>query len=154
MTGVTAASVPRTLYVAPTGSDAGTCTLAAPCLTIGHAVAAAAPGDTIVVEAGTCHEAVVVGKRLTLAGHHAIIDAAGILASVPGPRAANGIIGWGVLIVGPDSAGSVTTSAGSFSPTRSGRPRATRSPAASPATTSSTAASPWRRTTARPSPIP
>ncbi len=107
MTGATAAAVPQTLYVATTGSDAGACTFAAPCLTIGHAVATAVPGDTIVVRAGTYREAVVVAKRLTLIGHHAVIDATGILASVPGPLAANGIIGWGVLIVGPGSAGSV-----------------------------------------------
>ena len=42
-----------TLYVSPTGSDTGACSQAAPCATIGHAVAVAAAGDTIVVESGT-----------------------------------------------------------------------------------------------------
>jgi Periplasmic copper-binding protein (NosD) len=96
-----------TLFVSPSGSDTGPCSWASPCQTIGHAVDAAAPGSRIVVRAGTYHEAVVIPKRLTVVGRHAVIDADGILASVPGPLGDQGIIGWGVLIVGPGSAGTV-----------------------------------------------
>ncbi len=102
-----AAAGPSRLYVSPAGSDGGACSWAAPCQTIGHTVGVAAPGSTIVVRAGTYHEAVVIPKRLRLVGHNAVIDADGILASVPGPLADAGIVGWGVLIVGPDSAGTV-----------------------------------------------
>ncbi len=101
-----AASMGR-LYVSPGGSDGGPCSWAAPCQTIGHAVGVATPGSIIVVRSGTYHEAVVIPKRLTIIGHSATIDVSGILASVPGPLADNGIIGWGVLIAGPGSAGTV-----------------------------------------------
>ncbi len=106
LTGVVAAAVPKTFYVATNGSDANACSFAAPCLTIGHAIGVASPGARIIVRSGTYHEAVVITKRLTLLGRHAVIDASGILASVPGPLAANGIIGWGVLIAGPGAKGS------------------------------------------------
>ena len=48
--------------------------------TIGSAVAAAAPGDTIQVNGGTYHETVVVDKALSLIGsqHHTVIDALGL----------------------------------------------------------------------------
>jgi hypothetical protein len=95
------------LYVSPSGSDAGPCSRTAPCQTIGHAVMVAAPGSRIIVRAGTYHEAVVIPKQLRLIGHHAVIDADGLMASIPGPLGAQGIIGWGVLIVGPDAAGTV-----------------------------------------------
>ncbi|HEU4989481.1 MAG TPA: right-handed parallel beta-helix repeat-containing protein [Gemmatimonadaceae bacterium] len=76
------------------GKDAGDC-LAAPCRTIGYAVAQARAGDTVSVDSGTYREAVTLSKRITLIGHHATIDAAGQTAP------ANG-----VLIVGDSSAGS------------------------------------------------
>jgi len=102
-----AAAGPHKLFVSPSGNDAGSCSRWAPCQTIGHAVQVAAPGTKIVVRAGTYREAVVIPKQLRLIGHHAVIDASGLLASVPGPLNDQGIVGWAVLIVGPDSAGTV-----------------------------------------------
>jgi hypothetical protein len=54
--------------VAPSGSDGAAGSAAAPWRTIGHAVAAAPSGSTIVVRGGTYHESVVVpyGRRVTL----------------------------------------------------------------------------------------
>jgi parallel beta-helix repeat protein len=76
--GPVALASPSTLYVSPTGSDTGACAEAAPCATIGHAVAVAAPGDTIVVGPGTYDEQVVITEPLTLMGQGLpVIDAAG-----------------------------------------------------------------------------
>jgi hypothetical protein len=100
------AAAPR-LFVSPSGSDAGSCSWAHPCQTIGHAVMVAMPGTRIIVRSGTYNEAVVIPKRLTLIGHGAVIDASGTMGSIPGPLGEQGIIGWGMLIVGPDAAGTV-----------------------------------------------
>ena len=60
-------------FVAPTGSDAGNlCTVqAAPCATIGRAVAAACAGETVDVAEGTYAEDVTIDKPL-------VVDASGI----------------------------------------------------------------------------
>ncbi len=63
-------------HVSPTGEDAGSC-LRSPCATIAFAVHQAHPGDTISVDSGTYHEAVLITKRVTLLGHQATIDVAG-----------------------------------------------------------------------------
>lgn len=68
----------KVLYVAPSGSDAATCTRTAPCQTIGHAVAVARRGATVIVLAGTYAEQVTVSQRLSLVGRgRAAIDATG-----------------------------------------------------------------------------
>jgi hypothetical protein len=73
-----AAASSATLYVSPGGSDAGSCTSANPCKTIGHAVSVAAPGDRIVVRRGTYAETVTVPVTLHLVGRHwPTIDATG-----------------------------------------------------------------------------
>ncbi len=102
-----AAAAPHKLFVSPSGDDAGSCSRSAPCQTINHAVAVASPGNRIIVRSGTYHEAVVIPKSLRLIGHHAVIDASGLLADVGGQLGQQGIVGWGVLIVGPGSAGTV-----------------------------------------------
>jgi parallel beta-helix repeat protein len=54
-------------YVSPSGSDANPGSIDAPFLTIGHAVAAARPGATIVVRAGTYRESLgSITKRVTI----------------------------------------------------------------------------------------
>ncbi len=75
-----AAPTTTTLYVsASTGSDSNACTAAAPCATIGHAVAQAAAGDTIMVAPGTYDEQVTITVPLTLEGSSgSIIDASGL----------------------------------------------------------------------------
>jgi len=83
--------------VTPTGADVGDCS-AAPCQTIGYAVAQADAGDRIDVAAGTYAETVQITKRLTLVGDGAVIDAAGQDAP---PN--------GVVISGADAAGTVLT---------------------------------------------
>ncbi len=70
--------VAQVLYVSPAGSDAGACTKAAPCKTIGHAVSVAGNGATVVVLSGTYAEQVTISKRLSLVGNgHPTIDATG-----------------------------------------------------------------------------
>ena len=83
-----------TLYVSPTGSNAGACTKKAPCKTIGVAVAKAAKGDTVKVERGTYDEQVTLTSDISLIGvHKPVIDATGQ--------------GNGVLIKGPGANGAL-----------------------------------------------
>jgi hypothetical protein len=59
------------LYVAqadPNASDAGSCTQAVPCETIGAAVTKASAGDTVSIASGRYDENVVIHKSLTLLG--------------------------------------------------------------------------------------
>ena len=84
-------------YVSPSGSDTGDCT-AAPCRTIGYAVAQAAAGDLVSVAAGTYNETVTISKRLSLVGSDATIDATG--QSSP-PNA--------IVITGADAAGTLVS---------------------------------------------
>jgi Right handed beta helix region len=82
------------LYVSASGgSDLNPCTSAAPCKTIGHAVAIAGSGQTVVVEAGTYHETVTVTKSLSLVGQDATVDASQLIN--------------GIVISGPGAAGTV-----------------------------------------------
>ena len=63
---------PTGRFVAPTGTDAGTCaTQAAPCKTIGYAASQATAGQTVHVAAGTYDELVTVDKPLTFRGANA-----------------------------------------------------------------------------------
>jgi parallel beta-helix repeat protein len=81
------------LYVSATrGSDAQPCTWSAPCRTIGHAVAVAAPGSSIFVGPGRYPESVSVTKRLALRGLGAVVDATGKVN--------------GIVLTGPATAGS------------------------------------------------
>jgi parallel beta-helix repeat protein len=81
----------RTLYVADTGNNANPCAVAHPCKTIGRAVGVAKPGDTIMVEKGTYHQDVLIGKTLHLVGvGHPVDNARGRDNGfvVQGPKAA------------------------------------------------------------------
>jgi parallel beta-helix repeat protein len=55
-------------YVSPGGSNNATCLQANPCQTVTAGVAAAAPGDTINLAAGTYTEQVTITKSVTLKG--------------------------------------------------------------------------------------
>jgi nitrous oxidase accessory protein NosD len=88
------AAAAKTLYVSPTGNDSHACTLAAPCKTIGHAVAKARKGDAVNVAHGTYAEQVTLTKDITVVG------VAGPVVNAAGQ--ANGF-----LIKGPGAAGAV-----------------------------------------------
>jgi Right handed beta helix region len=97
---------PRTLFVsASAGNDAWPCTSRKPCATIDHAVSVATAGSTIQVRRGVYHEQVNVEHRVRLIGHRAVIDASGQTGGVP-PLSTQGVVGYAVLIFGPDAAGS------------------------------------------------
>jgi nitrous oxidase accessory protein NosD len=85
-------SRPATLWAAPAGSGR-LCERARPC-SLDEAVAQALAGDTVIALPGVYHGGVLISKRLTLAGEHAVIDA----ASAPN--------GNGVQITGPGGDGS------------------------------------------------
>ncbi|HET8606469.1 MAG TPA: recombinase family protein [Gaiellaceae bacterium] len=53
LAGSARAAAPRTVYVSPTGSDAGPCTQAEPCAGFDRAYRAARPGDTVELAGGT-----------------------------------------------------------------------------------------------------
>jgi parallel beta-helix repeat protein len=73
-----ASAAPRVLHVAPTGSDAGACTMSAPCKTIGHAVAVAGAGERIAVVAGSYAESVTITKPVQVVGvGKPVLDATG-----------------------------------------------------------------------------
>jgi len=80
--------------VSPGGSDSASCTAAAPCKTIGHAVDVAGSGSVIDVQPGTYAEQVSVTKQLLLNGHGATIDASGMINGivVSGAAAAGSIV--------------------------------------------------------------
>ncbi len=81
---------PSTYYVSPSGSDAAPGTLESPWKTIGKAATSLAPGDTVLVRAGTYNERVQVavsglpGAEVTFAaypGESPVIDGTGIAGS-------------------------------------------------------------------------
>jgi nitrous oxidase accessory protein NosD len=102
-----AAASPAALYVSHAhGSDANTCTQSQQCLTIGHAIAMAAPGATINVDEGTYAEQVSITKKVVLKGDDAMIDATGQTGGIQ-PLAGMGVVGYGLLVFGPGASGSV-----------------------------------------------
>ncbi|HEX3816225.1 MAG TPA: DUF1565 domain-containing protein, partial [Mycobacteriales bacterium] len=54
------------LFVAPGGADSAAGTRHAPFRTLGHAVAVAHTGDTIVLRGGSYHESVAIQQKLTI----------------------------------------------------------------------------------------
>jgi hypothetical protein len=82
--------VAATYYVSPSGSDAGPGTIGAPWRTIGKAATTLAPGDTVLIRAGTYNEQVRVavsgttGAEVTFAaypGESPVLDGTGIAGS-------------------------------------------------------------------------
>jgi nitrous oxidase accessory protein NosD len=103
---VAAADHHHLVVAAGHGSDANPCTAHQPCATIGHAIDVAGPGATIDVRRGTYAEQVIVQKRLTLNGHHAVIDATGQAGGIP-PLSYAQIVGYGLLVYGSGAGGTV-----------------------------------------------
>jgi len=102
-----AAASPPGLYVAKHhSSDANPCSSGQPCLTIGHAVSVATAGATIHVDQGMYAEQVSITQRLTLIGDDATIDATGQTGGIQ-PLAGMGVVGYGLLVFGPNASGSV-----------------------------------------------
>ncbi|MGC8627948.1 MAG: right-handed parallel beta-helix repeat-containing protein [Acidimicrobiales bacterium] len=108
--GTAMAAVPGSTFASPSAKagNAGTSCATASYSSIEAAIAAAAPGSTVVACPGTYHGGVVVTKPLTLLGVDATVDAAGsdngITVPVPGVTVegftVEGAIGEGVLVVG------------------------------------------------------
>jgi len=82
--------VPATYYVSPSGADAGPGTFETPWRTIGKAATSLAPGDTVLIRAGTYNEQVRVavsgtaGAEVTFAaypGESPVLDGTGIAGS-------------------------------------------------------------------------
>ena len=80
--GVSASEYPSPLqagnlyYVSPVGSDTNSCTAAEPCATFSRALSLAAAGDTIIAQAGTYNEALIINKSgITVEGIQATITA-------------------------------------------------------------------------------
>lgn len=102
---------PHVLYVAPSGADTNACTSAAPCKTIGHAVARASKRGTVIVEAGTYPESVTLTRGLRLVGTGSpVIDATGLQNGivVSGPGAARSVVS-GFVVSNADQEGILAT---------------------------------------------
>jgi parallel beta-helix repeat protein len=68
----------KTLYVSPQGKNNAACSQTAPCARIGHAVAIAGKGATVMVAAGTYREEVRIAKPVSVIGvGKPVIDAKG-----------------------------------------------------------------------------
>ncbi|TAG49941.1 MAG: hypothetical protein EAZ30_01305 [Betaproteobacteria bacterium] len=65
---LSASSFAVTYYLSPTGTDAGTCTLALPCATVMYAHGLAASGDVVNLAAGTYTQELDITKSITLSG--------------------------------------------------------------------------------------
>jgi nitrous oxidase accessory protein NosD len=103
--GTASAAMPTTLYVSKEhASDTNPCSASMPCLTIGHAISMAGDGATIKVDEGTYAEQVSVTTKVHLVGEHAVIDATGQKGGIA-PLSGMGIVGYGLLVFGPGSAG-------------------------------------------------
>lgn len=85
-----APGVPATYYVSPSGADAGPGTVTEPWRTIGKAATTLAPGDTVLIRAGTYAEQVQVavsgmaGAEVTFAaypGESPVLDGTGVVVS-------------------------------------------------------------------------
>ncbi len=104
--GTANAAMPTTLYVSKeNASDTNPCSMSMPCLTIGHAISMAGVGATIKVDEGTYAEQVSITRKVNLVGESAVIDATGQKGGIQ-PLAGMGIVGYGLLVFGPDAAGS------------------------------------------------
>jgi hypothetical protein len=83
-----------TLYVATTGSDSNSGTLAAPFLTIAHASSVAVPGDVISVENGTYTGGMYTNANGTLAAPITFIAATRWGARIVPPTSSSSIFAW------------------------------------------------------------
>jgi hypothetical protein len=73
---IDAAQASRLSYVSSTGSDANACTLAAPCRTLTHAIAATTLGGEVhVIDSAGYGASIAIGKSITVSGDGATVFA-------------------------------------------------------------------------------
>jgi hypothetical protein len=79
-----AAQAGRLSYVSSTGNDANACTLAAPCRTLTHAIAATTQGGEVrLIDSAGYGATIAIGKSITVSGNGATIFAGPITISNP-----------------------------------------------------------------------
>ncbi len=66
--GLSSVSAAGELYVSPTGTDTGACSIALPCATVTYAISQAVAGDTIHMTAGVFTENVTISKFVKIIG--------------------------------------------------------------------------------------
>jgi hypothetical protein len=103
--GADAASAATRLFVKSTGSDAGACTLAAPCRSLDHAVAVVdAGGEVVVLDSAGYGGGFTISQSVTVSappGVHALVTVTGALGIVVAAGPADTVTLQGLTLRGP-----------------------------------------------------